>query len=159
MGMSLVVVALTSLLKLQNTRAGIVTKNQTLPMKIESLQTLRMKIQICRMVELGPQIVRALCLTLLHPRLAFFVTDDMDGDRVVLAHIKNYLQKDRMWQVSLKASGTHVRIPDVMKKYRTIHRIIHELAGTMIDNGHIISQVSRFSYTQGCHDNSSWDMM
>jgi hypothetical protein len=91
------------------------------------------------MVELEPNMVRAYYSTLLPPKTHLFVAD---GHQIILAHIENYLQKDVMWQKLLKAPGAPVQILDVMRKYRTTHRIIRELAGRMLDNGDTILNVS-----------------
>jgi hypothetical protein len=48
-----------------------------------------------------------------------------------------------MWQVLGKASSPPISVPDVMKKYRIIQRIIHELNGGVIDNRHTIHKVSK----------------
>jgi hypothetical protein len=68
-------------------------------------------------------------------------------------HIKNYLQKDVTWQKLLKAPGTPIWIPDVMKKYSTIHCIIHKLAGMVLDDGNTVLKVSRVS-SKACDDSS-----
>jgi hypothetical protein len=82
-----------------------------------------------------------------------FATDSMDSHRAILVHIKNHLQKDRVWQISLKGPEIPVRIPDVLKKYRTVHRIIRELTGKVINDGHTILKVSAFSYMDvAAHD-------
>jgi hypothetical protein len=85
--------------------------------------------------------------TLATPETHSFATDSVDGHRAILVHIENHLQKDRMWQISLKGPEMPVRILDVLKNYRTVRRIICELTGKVINDGHTISEVSRFSYT------------
>ena len=72
---------------------------------------------------------------------SLFVTDDTDGRQAIVAHVKNYLDKDRVWHM-LGKSQEPVRIADVMKKYRSIRRIILELDGKLLDNHHIILKVS-----------------
>ena len=135
-----VVAAQTSLCKRQNTRGGIwMNDPQTQPMTIEILQTLLRRIQISHVVELEPHMVRAR-YSLLLPEIHLCMTD---GHQIIQAPIENYLQNDIEWQKLLKAPGGPVRIPDVMKKYRTIRRIIGELDGRMLDHGNTIRKVSR----------------
>jgi hypothetical protein len=60
-----------------------------------------------------------------------------------MTYITQHLRKDRMWRVLGKASSAPISIPDVMKKYLIIQRIIHELNGGVIDNRHTIHKVSK----------------
>jgi hypothetical protein len=73
----------------------------------------------------------------------FFFSENMDGHQAMLVYIENHLQQDRMWQISLKAQQTPVKIPDVMRQYRTISRVFRELVGKKLDNGHTIFKVSK----------------
>jgi hypothetical protein len=56
--------------------------------------------------------------------------------------------KDRMWHILGKVQEP-VRIADVMRKYRTIQRIIHELDGKFLNNHHTILEVTMFFMCPG----------
>jgi hypothetical protein len=79
----------------------------------------------------------------------------MNGHQIILTYVTQHLDNDRMWRILGKASNAPVSIPDVMRKYRTVHRIIHELNGRVVDNRHTICKVSKFIRSQARRDDSS----
>lgn len=132
-----------SLCDRRNTRTVIGMKSfQTLLAKVGSLLLMKIRLSSTmgleyRMVPSSRIIYRAR-----YPPF-FFFPENMDGHQAMLVYIENHLQQDRMWQISLKAQQTPVKIPDVMRQYRTISRVFRELVGKKLDNGHTIFKVSK----------------